>query len=163
MPVYEFYCKKCNIIFSFFSASVNTDRRPLCPECKETILERRMSLFSMSHHKKENEDAGPVDSFDEGKMEAALNLLSKEAEHMDENDPRQAAGFMRRFKDMTGMNLGPGMEEAIARMEAGEDPEKIEAEMGDLIDDNELFGFKQRTVRTKKNQAPRVDEKIYDL
>lgn len=162
MPIYEFYCKKCNTIFSFFSASINTEKRPLCPQCKEIILEKQMSIFMMSH-KKENGDAGSIDGLDENKMEAAIKLLSKEVEHMDENDPRQAAGFMRKLKDMTGMDLGPGMEEAIARMEAGEDPEKIEAEIGDLIDDEESFGFKQRPGRTKKYQPPRVDEKIYDL
>ncbi len=46
MPIYEFYCKKCHMIFSFFSSTVNTDKRPLCPKCRKVKLERQMSLFS---------------------------------------------------------------------------------------------------------------------
>ena len=26
MPVYEFYCEKCNTVFSFFSLGVNTTK-----------------------------------------------------------------------------------------------------------------------------------------
>ena len=35
---------------------------------------------------------------------------------------------MRKLTDVTGLKLGPGMEEALNRMEAGEDPEQVEAD-----------------------------------
>ena len=69
----------------------------------------------------------PYPDLDESKMESAMNWRAKEAEHIDEDDPRQAANLMRKLTDMTGLNLGPGMEEALAKMESGEDPDKIEA------------------------------------
>ncbi len=126
MPIYEFYCRKCHMLFNFFSSSVNTEKRPLCPKCNKVKLERKMSRFAMVRNRGEQDDAGMPD-IDEGKMAQAMNLLSQEAEHMDENDPKQAANLMRKLSDMTGMNLGSGMEEALKRMEAGEDPEQIEA------------------------------------
>ena len=41
---------------------------------------------------------------------------------------------MRKLTDMTGLELGDGMQEALKRMDAGEDPDAIEAEMGDLLE-----------------------------
>ena len=58
-------------------------------------------------------------------MEKAMGLLASQADTMDENDPRQAADLVRKLTDMTGMELGPGMQEALSRMESGEDPDKI--------------------------------------
>ncbi|RLB88031.1 MAG: zinc ribbon domain-containing protein, partial [Deltaproteobacteria bacterium] len=46
MPIYEFYCEECNTIFNFFSRSVNTSKRPLCPKCKRKKLKRQMSTFA---------------------------------------------------------------------------------------------------------------------
>ena len=105
----------------------------------------------------------PMPDMDEHKMEQAMSLLAKEAEHMDENDPRQAANLMRKLTDMTGMNLGPGMEEALSRMEAGEDPEQIEAEMGDLLEEENPFDFKGKSNRILKKRPPKVDETLYYL
>ena len=162
MPIYEFYCQKCHMIFNFFSKSVNTEKRPQCPKCQTIKLERRVSVFATPRNRGEEED-GPPPDLDESKMEKAMNLLAKEVEHVDEDDPRQAANLMRKLTDMTGLNLGPGMEEALNRMEAGEDPEKIEAEMGDILEEEEPFGFKEKSARILKNRPPRVDKKLYDL
>jgi len=161
MPIYEFYCQKCHMIFNFFSKSINTEKRPQCPKCQTVKLERRLSLFATPRDRGEMDEEGFPD-MDESKMEKAMNLLAKEVEHVDEDDPRQAANLMRKLTDMTGMNLGSGMEEALSRMEAGEDPEKIEAEMGDIIEE-EPFGFKRKSVGLSRNRPPKVDEKLYDL
>ncbi len=162
MPIYEFYCLECHMIFNFFSKSVNTKKRPLCPRCGKIKLDRRMSVFSTLRNRVEDDDM-PLPDIDETKMERAMALLEKEAEHVDENDPRQAANLMRKLTDMTGLNLGSGMEEALQRMEAGEDPEKIEAEMGDLLEEEEPFSFKKTLLRATKYRPPKVDENLYDL
>jgi len=83
----------------------------------------------------------------------------------DENDPKQAANLMRKLTEMTGLNLSPRMEEALRRMEAGEDPDQIEQEMGDLLEDEEEpFTFKDKgVVPTKKISPPKVDDKLYFL
>jgi putative FmdB family regulatory protein len=161
MPIYEFYCPECHMIFNFFSKSVNTEKRPLCPRCRKIELDRRMSVFATSRNRGEEEM--PLPDMDETKMEKAMDFLTREAEHMDEEDPRQAANLMRKLTDMTGLNLGSGMEEALARMEAGDDPEKIEAEMGDVLAEEDPFAFKKKSVAPSIQRPPRVDDKLYDL
>ena len=104
----------------------------------------------------------PMPDMDEAKMEQAMNVLASEAENIDENDPRQAANLMRKLTDMTGMDMGPGMEEALRRMENGEDPEQIEAEMGDLLEGEDPFTFKGKAGARKK-RPPKVDEEMYYL
>ena len=162
MPIYEFYCKECHMIFNFFSGSVDTEKRPMCPKCKKVTLERQMSVFAVSKNRGEEDDM-PLPDMDESKMEQAMNLLAREAEHMDEDDPRQAANLMRKLTDMTGLDLGPGMEEALNRMEAGEDPEQIEAEMGGLLEGEEPFSLKEKISRARKSRPPQVDEELYYL
>ncbi len=163
MPIYEFYCKKCHMIFNFFSGSVNVEKVPNCPKCKKTKLERQMSRFATLKNRGEGEEEMPVPGMDESRMEQAMNLLASEAERMDENDPRQAANLMRKLSDMTGLNLGPGMEEALSRMEAGEDPEQIEAEMGDLLESEDPFSFREKTYNLLRDRPPVVDEEMYYL
>jgi hypothetical protein len=150
------------MIFNFFSTTVNTEKRPLCPKCRKIKLERRMSVFTMPR-KGGEEDNRSLPDLDESKMEKAMSLLAREAEHIDENDPRQAASLMRKMTDMAGLHMGPGMEEALNRMEAGEDPEKIEAEMGDILEEEEPFEIKKTDVRSAKYHPPMVDDKLYDL
>jgi hypothetical protein len=121
-----------------------------------------MSVFSTPRNRAEDDDM-PLPDIDETKMEKAMALLEKEAEHVDENDPKQAANLMRKLTDMTGLNLGSGMEEALQRMEAGEDPEKIEAEMGDILAEEEPFNFKKTLLRASKYRPPKIDGNLYDL
>ena len=164
MPIYEFYCEDCHTIFNFFSKSVNTTKKPKCPSCKTKTLSRQMSAFAFTGKAKEDSDMDDL-PFDEGKMEKAMNMLAGEAENMNEEDPRQAANLMRKLTDMTGMELGPGMQEALKRMEAGEDPDAIEAEMGDLLEDEDPFLMPEKKGRAKgaRRAAPRRDETLYDL
>jgi hypothetical protein len=65
------------------------------------------------------------------------------------------------------MQLGPGMEEAIRRMEAGEDPEQIEAEMGDVLESEDPFveGDISKGLKAlrKQSQRPQVDTTLYEL
>jgi putative FmdB family regulatory protein len=163
MPIYEFYCQRCNTLFNFFSRTVNTRKTPNCPKCKREKLDRQMSTFAFTGRAKEDEGIEDL-PFDESKMEQAMHMLAGEAGNIDEDDPRQAAQVMRKLKDMTGIDLGDGMEEALARMERGEEPEKIEEEMGDLLEGEDPFKLKSRKGgRGAKRPAPSRDETLYDL
>ena len=164
MPIYEFYCIDCNTIFNFFSKTVNTTKKPKCPKCKTKTLSRQMSSFAVTGKAKEDSEMEDL-PFDETKMEQAMNVLAGEADKINEDDPRQAAQLMRKLTDMTGMQLGSGMEEALGRMERGEDPDKIEEEMGDLLEGEDPFiltGKKGAGLKTKR-AAPVRDETLYDL
>ncbi|NMC18964.1 MAG: zinc ribbon domain-containing protein [Thermogutta sp.] len=174
MPIYEFYCADCHTVYSFFSRRIDTTKQPDCPKCGRPKLERRVSRFAVGRAGKSASDQGPGEDdddllppgLDEDKFEQALMELAGEAENLDEEDPRQMARLMRKLSQSTGMEFGGAMEEAIRRMEAGEDPEAIEEELGDQLDQEEpLFrqsgGSLKEVVRHIR--PPRVDEKIYDL
>ncbi len=159
MPIYEFFCKQCNTIFNFFSKTVNTSKIPPCPLCNKK-LERRVSVFSFPTASKDEKGRLPIS---DEKLESMMGKLASEAERLNEEDPRQAANLMKKFTEMTGIKLGDGMKEALKRMEAGEDPEKIEEEMGDIMADEEPFLFDGETAGQSSKKQPKRDETLYDL
>jgi hypothetical protein len=151
------------MLFNFFSKSVNTSKRPQCPRCKTNRLSRQMSSFAVTGRAKEG---GEMDDLpiDESKMEQAMQMLAGEAEKIDQDDPRQAANLMRKLTDMTGLEMGAGMQEALKRLEQGEDPEQIEAEMGDILENEEPFELAERKKGNHpRTSAPLKDETLYDL
>ena len=164
MPIYEFYCDRCHTIFNFFSRTVNTSKTPNCPKCEKKKLSRQVSVFAVTGRAKEDGDMDDL-PFDEGQMEKAMQMLAGEADKINEDDPRQAAELMRKLSSMTGMELGDGMQEALSRMEQGEDPEQIEADMGDLLEGEDPFTLKAKKGRlaASRRHAPHRDETLYDL
>ncbi|MDQ4075895.1 MAG: hypothetical protein M3220_06560 [Chloroflexota bacterium] len=66
--------------------------------------------------------------------EARLDKLSDPAEwgDFDENDPRSLGRMMRKMGEEMGEDLGDEFNEVVDRLEAGEDPEAIEADMPDM-------------------------------
>jgi putative FmdB family regulatory protein len=162
MPVYEFYCSDCHTIFNFLSRRVNTEKQPDCPRCGHPGLERQVSHFAVSKGRTEEPVEGMPD-MDESQMEKAMEALAGEMDGMDENDPRQMARFMRKLTEATGMNLGSDMEEAMRRLEAGEDPEKIEEEMGDLFTEESPFGREGVKGLKRKYVPPAHDDTLYVL
>src|SRR5579871_50967 len=140
MPIYEFACPKCRKIFSFLSKRINPDRLPVCPKCGNKKLEKQLSRFAMTRGLAEpgaqgdSSDEGPMPDLNDPRVARAMAEMERDMEHLDENNPKHMAHMMRKMKDL----LPPGsmpkeMDIAIKRLEAGEDPEKIEADMGDLL------------------------------
>jgi putative FmdB family regulatory protein len=163
MPIYEFYCRKCNTIYNFFSKSVNTSKVPSCPMCKNITLVRQMSVFAaITGSGKDDTGEDPLNGFDESKMEKAMMQFAAQAEKMKDDDPRAAAKLMRKLSETTGMKLGDGFQEALQRLEAGEDPDKIDEAMGDILSAEDPFGEK-KSGKTGVLRKPRKDETLYDL
>lgn len=145
MPIYEFYCGDCHRIFSFLSRSVQPGSAPACPRCGRSGLSRRVSLFAISRGRKEEPaaaapEAPPLPGVDEERLERAMASLASEAEGLDDEDPRSAARMMRRLFGAAGLPVGAGMEEALRRMESGEDPEAIEEDLGDVLEQDPFLG-----------------------
>lgn len=165
MPIYEFYCKKCNTVYKFYSRTIDTTTVPRCPTCKRVKLERIFSSFAtLSKRDKESGPEADMPDIDESKLERAMAMIEKEAEGMDENDPAQAADLMRKLTDAAGISMGEGMEEALARMERGEDPDKIEEELGDFLgEDSFQFESRKKKGANKTSPKPRIDETLYEL
>ena len=163
MPIYEFYCKKCNTIYNFFSKSVNTVKIPTCPKCRKASLTRQMSVFAAITGSVKDESADDsLNGFDESKMEKAMMQLAAEAEKVKDDDPKAAAKLMRKLSETTGMNLGEGFQEALHRLESGDDPDQIDEEMGDVLSSEDPFGKKRRR-KSVTFLKPRKDETLYDL
>jgi len=162
MPIYEFFCQRCNTVFNFFSRTVNTTKVPDCPRCRRG-LKRQMSVFAKVSRGKEEPAGDGMPPIDEARMEKAMAMLAGEADKISEDDPRQAAQLMRKLSDATGMSLGSGMEEALSRLERGEDPDRIEEEMGDLLEGEEPFLLDGKGKTGRRKSKPRVDETLYDL
>lgn len=146
MPIYEFACPKCRRIFNFLSKRINPDHLPVCPKCGNKKMSKQVSRFAMTKGLKEpaastpgGDDEGdgpPMPDIDDPKVMRAMGELERDMESLDENNPKHMAIMMRKMKDL----LPPGsmpkeMDVAIKRLEAGEDPEKIEEDMGDVLGD----------------------------
>lgn len=167
MPIYEFYCRNCHTLYSFLARRVDTLTIPNCPKEKGHKLQRQMSRFAISSGQQSSgEEAGPASEMDEQKMEQVMAQMAGDFERVDESDPRAMAKMMRKLMDTTGMNMGEGMQEAISRMEAGEDPNQVEEELGDVLDSEDPFATgesKLRGLARRLIEAPNVDPEIYDM
>jgi len=143
MPIYEFACPKCRKIFSFLSRTSSPDRLPVCPRCGHRKLEKQVSRFALTRRPAEAGPAadaagGPegMPNLDDPRVARGMAEMERDMEHLDENNPKHLAHMMRKMQDLLPPGSAPPeLNVAIRRLEAGEDPEKIEADMGDLLGD----------------------------
>ena len=130
MPIYEYKCDDCkgqvSLFFPSYSAAESRTAagENKCPRCQSTRLTKMMSKASLIR-------ATP--SGDEGLLDPSDQIM----EGLNEDDPREIARWARQMKDSMGpdLDMGPEFDQAIARIESGEDPDKV---MDDL--DPEAIG-----------------------
>jgi putative FmdB family regulatory protein len=142
MPIYEFACPDCRKIFNFLSKKPQPERPPVCPKCGNRKMVKQITAFAMPRGVKEP-SAAPEGGQDEGmpnmedpRVARAMAEMERDMEHLDENNPRHMAHLMKKMRDLMPAGTMPKeFETAIKRLEAGEDPEKIEADMGDVLGD----------------------------
>jgi hypothetical protein len=144
MPIYEFFCPETNRIYSFLARSLSySDKTPRCPDNPKHRMEKMVSAFAVTGRAKEKSDTpGADDALDDPRMERMMAEMERDFGGMDEEnpDPRQLAAMMRKMSALTGEKMPETMDEMIRRMEAGEDPEKLEAEYGDALEDFDPMG-----------------------
>jgi putative FmdB family regulatory protein len=125
MPIYEYRCAACGRKVSLFFGSFSIAERRAdageieCPRCGSRKLERLMSRVNMvrgGSSSDATDDMGGMDDMDD--MGDMFNGL-------DDEDPRSVARWARRMKDSLGEDMGPEFDQALARIEAGEDPDKV--------------------------------------
>src|SRR5260370_17545394 len=102
MPIYEYACPKCRVIFSFFSKRIAPDRLPVCPKCGNKKMAKQVSRFAMSRGLKEpaattgGEDGGPpMPDLDDPRVERAMMEVERDMEYLDDNNPKPFAHMMR--------------------------------------------------------------------
>jgi hypothetical protein len=107
-------------------------------------LSKQVSRFAMTKGLKEPaaktgadaEGGPPMPDLDDPRVERAMMEMERDMEHLDENNPKHMAHMMKKIKDLMPPGSMPKeLDVAIKRLEAGEDPEKIEADMGDVLGD----------------------------
>jgi len=153
MPIYEYYCRPCNRIFSFLSPTNQPTKLPTCPKCHRRDLKKMVSRFAFIGSSRKSRNTSSVEgsgteaaagnppepgldlpeSMPDPRKEQEMERLLNAAENLDENDPRQLGRMMRKMNEIAGEKMDPQMEIALRRLEAGEDPDKIEADMGDIL------------------------------
>ena len=172
MPIYEFYCPPCHTVYSFLSRRMQVPANAVCPKCGCKKLEKKVSRFAISKGMVENSASGDADPFanlDESKLEQLMGELGPSMHDDDKGeDPKQMARLMKRMFEMTGSQPNGAMLEAIKRMEAGEDPDSIDEELGAAIDE-QSDPFTPGSTPSKRGglkrlfQAPEVDPELYEL
>ncbi len=171
MPILEFYCPDNHKIYSFLSRSNATrDQTPRCPENPAFRMEKRVSRFAFLRGAKEESADDPFAGIDESKMESFMADMEREMSGMDEAnpDPRQMGRLMRKMTDALGDKTPPEMREMVRRLEAGEDPETLEAEFGDLGGEEgtesgaDLFAATVKKIKAGL-KVPVRDPKLYEM
>ena len=162
MPIFEYLCRSCNRIYSFLSLRATPEREPVCPRCGRTGLERVPSAFAVTGSRKTAKESGPRSGDDAegsrpGLEEKALRMASEMSE-ADAEDPRAMARMMRHLAEESGERITPAMDEMFRRMEAGEDPEALEEELGPRLEE-EMGGEDDEGG----GGAPSRDDGLYDL
>lgn len=191
MPIYEYFCPDNRTLYRFLARTASlAGKTPVCPENKDYKMEKRVSSFAFvgatDKAKREGQGEGDFD-MDDPRMERAMMEMEREMASMDEEnpDPRQLGQLMRKMSEMTGERLDGEMDEMVRRLEAGEDPEKLEEiygeALGDGMDGDDDMGMpggmpdeaepqesnslmaKIRRQQRRRAQGVRVDTKLYDM
>ena len=157
MPIYEYLCPECNRVYNFLVQRPDPERHPACPKCGALDLRKQVSRFAFKRSgdagSRKDVDSGPdfggsefgggegdfgaggpggggPEGLDDPRTEREMMRLMRDMEHLDENDPKQLALMMRRMSNVTGEPFDAEMEDAVRRLESGEDPERVEEDMG---------------------------------
>lgn len=173
MPLYEFYCEPCHTIFTFRAKRVDTATVPKCPTCGAP-LQRQVSPFA--HITKGDSPDGcgcDHDELADAKREDAIARMANQMDDMagDDADPAEAVKAMRKMAEAGGLHFNKEVREAMARIEAGEDPEKIDEEFKDALDAHDPFegddAAAQKAFKSsewlRRLKPPRRDPVWHDL
>jgi hypothetical protein len=173
MPIYEFYSPDTHRIYSFFARSLAQGQlTPRCPDNPQARMERMISGFAVTGRAKEKSDSASEAGGPDPRMERVMAEMESEMSSMSEDnpDPRQLGRLMRKMTEATGQKMPEAMEQMIQRLERGEDPEKLEEEFGDSLENlGENFAAAETgedqpgTLRTPTRTRPSRDPALYEM
>jgi len=168
MPLYEFYCEPCHTVFTFRSACVDTATVPACPVCGGGL---RRELSTFAHIVRGKTAEAPVEAEGASRMDEVMAQMGERMQTLedDDADPREAVKVLREMADAGGLSFNKEVREAMARIEAGEDPERIEEQFREVFETENPFaeeGDEATGVAVgwwRRLRGPRRDPKWYDL
>ena len=140
MPIYEYYCNKCNTLFDFYSMTFSVEKAPVCPRCKGD-LKKYVSSFAFSQKMR-----GPDSLSMSTKM---LYEGMKRLKEHDAKDPEDAARLRKKFSNMMGVNFEEGKKKSDI---------VLESEYGE-----KGMSVKDKPVSDEHNVPPEKDETLYEI
>ena len=163
MPIYEFYCTKCNLLMDFFSRRVNTETIPNCPHCG-TVLSKEVSRISIGSGVDASDEYGDS-PIDDARMQAAVEAFGDKLDSIsDASNPEQAAAVMKEFSEASGLGLNKDVKEALARIAAGEGESGANAELDEILSGGEFFAPTDRDQGGAAHfTPPKKDPTMYDM
>ena len=91
-----------------------------------------------------------------------MREMERNMAHLDENNPKHMAHMMRKMQEAMPADMMPKeMNEAIRRLESGEDPEKIEEDMGEVFD--QFIGDEEGGMGGRGSGGYSRDGGLYDM
>jgi len=125
VPIYEYRCNSCQRKSSLFFRSIGQAEQAVlsCPRCGSPELRRLFSRFALGRgSRSEGEEIYDFDRMMSG---------------LDTDDPQSVARWARKMGQESGMGeeLGPEFDQALDRIEDGEDPEAVMTELDPPAED----------------------------
>jgi hypothetical protein len=159
MAIHEYYSPENHRIYSFYAQTISQgDKLPRCPDNPNYEMVKMISSFSVTGNKDNSEDESMGSHISDHDLQAAMAEMENEITGIDEEnpDPRQLGHLMRKMTEMSGEKMPERMEEIMCRLEAGEDPEKLEEEFGDMLEDEEETSENP----TEKNENKKSEKQL---
>jgi len=142
---------------------------PPCPVCGKSLV-REVSVFA--HQVKGKNSAERADDGEAvNRMDQVMAQMGDRMQALEDDgaDPRDAVKVMRELASAGGMTFNKEVREAMARIEAGENPEKIDETFKEVFDTDNPFEDPDDATEKKtpawwhRLRGPRRDPKWYDL
>lgn len=129
-------------------------------------MERMISRFAVTGKAVEKKET--PGGAEDPRMDRMMAEMQSEMAGMDEGnpDPKAIGRLMRKMTEATGQPIPKVMEQMIRRMEAGEDPEKLEEEFGDALEGLDLPDSETADEGGSSRQAhrrPVRDPALYEM
>lgn len=179
MPIYEFACPDCRVLFNFYSRRINTSTIPPCPKCGKP-LSKQISLFQAKSGKGKDpdpwgmandgcdDDFANAPDFDTGdeRIAGAIEELGTKIDRMDDTDTEGAARLMQEFSQKSGVKFSREVNEALSRMAAGEDADDVADTLGDALTSENPFDTPLSSQDTPEQRRPAQftkDPTLYEM
>lgn len=126
MPNYEYQCLDCKKHFDrYFTFAEYETSTPRCTHCSSGNVRRKIGRVRVARsddtHMQNLADPGNLDKIDE--------------------DPRALGQMMRQMSSQLGEDMGSEFNEVVTRLESGQSPESIEADLPELGARNDSSGL----------------------
>ena len=118
-------------------------------------MTRQVSPFACiikgNSSKKEDDNTDPEELASAEREELIAKMANRlDAMDADDADPADAVRVMRQMANEGGLKFSPEVNEAITRIEAGEDPEKIDEQFQEVFDCHDPFAQKEEDGTIQK-------------